>query len=288
MSTGWFRRIECLRIRKPVCSKLSTAHAFCNAHHLRELKALIELDEEPWAEMRDLLIEANQAVRQAREQGATALPPVTIQGFVDRYWEAIRLGLAFHRGLPPLKRCARGRAKRRPGHNLLERLKKYKDDVLRFLHDFSVPFTNNLAEGDLRMMKVKTKISGAFRTFAGACRFAALRSVVSTARKRAGTSSKRSPPSLRRSSKPWSGKGRLGSYHSGAVLHRLPWRHWGFAGWFEAYLGGRWYTFDPRNNMPRIGRVLIAQGRDAADVPITHTFGPNTLVSFKVWTDEVS
>jgi transglutaminase-like putative cysteine protease len=61
-----------------------------------------------------------------------------------------------------------------------------------------------------------------------------------------------------------------------------------FAGWFEAYLGGRWYTFDPRNNMPRIGRVLIARGRDASDVPITHTFGPNTLVSFKVWTDEVS
>ena len=60
-----------------------------------------------------------------------------------------------------------------------------------------------------------------------------------------------------------------------------------FAGWFEAYLGGRWYTFDPRNNMPRIGRVLIAQGRDAADVPITLTFGPNVLVSFKVWTDEV-
>lgn len=60
-----------------------------------------------------------------------------------------------------------------------------------------------------------------------------------------------------------------------------------FAGWFEAYLGGRWYTFDPRNNMPRIGRVLIARGRDAADVPITHTFGPNTLVSFKVRTDEV-
>jgi transglutaminase-like putative cysteine protease len=60
-----------------------------------------------------------------------------------------------------------------------------------------------------------------------------------------------------------------------------------FAGWFEAYIGGRWYTFDARNNVPRIGRVLIAQGRDAADVPITQTFGPNTLVSFKVWTDEV-
>jgi transglutaminase-like putative cysteine protease len=61
-----------------------------------------------------------------------------------------------------------------------------------------------------------------------------------------------------------------------------------FAGWFEAYLGGQWYTFDPRNNTPRIGRVLIARGRDAADVAISTTFGPNTLKSFKVWTDEVT
>jgi transglutaminase-like putative cysteine protease len=60
-----------------------------------------------------------------------------------------------------------------------------------------------------------------------------------------------------------------------------------FAGWFEAYLGGRWYGFDARNNdsMPRIGRILIGQGRDASDVPIAHTFGPNTLVSFR--TDEI-
>ena len=60
-----------------------------------------------------------------------------------------------------------------------------------------------------------------------------------------------------------------------------------FAAWFEAYVGGNWHTFDPRNNIPRIGRVLIARGRDAADVAITTTFGPNTLESFKVWTDEV-
>jgi transglutaminase-like putative cysteine protease len=66
-----------------------------------------------------------------------------------------------------------------------------------------------------------------------------------------------------------------------------PWGVGDFAGWFEAYLGGHWHTFDPRNNIPRIGRVLIAQGRDAADVPITQTFGPNTLLSFKVWTDEI-
>ncbi len=60
-----------------------------------------------------------------------------------------------------------------------------------------------------------------------------------------------------------------------------------FAGWFEAFLGNRWYTFDPRNYVPRIGRVLMARGRDAADVAIATTFGPSTLRSFKVWTDEV-
>ena len=57
-----------------------------------------------------------------------------------------------------------------------------------------------------------------------------------------------------------------------------------FAAWFEAYLGGQWHTFDPRNNVPRIGRILVARGRDAADVAITATFGPNTLHSFRVWT----
>ena len=61
-----------------------------------------------------------------------------------------------------------------------------------------------------------------------------------------------------------------------------------FSAWFEAYLGGRWYTFDARNNVPRIGRVLIARGRDAADVSISNTFGPNTMTFFKVWTDEVN
>jgi transglutaminase-like putative cysteine protease len=61
-----------------------------------------------------------------------------------------------------------------------------------------------------------------------------------------------------------------------------------FAGWFEAYLGDRWYTFDARNNKPRIGRVLIARGRDACDVALSSTFGPNTLEGFKVWTDVVA
>jgi transglutaminase-like putative cysteine protease len=60
-----------------------------------------------------------------------------------------------------------------------------------------------------------------------------------------------------------------------------------FAAWIEVYLGGRWHTFDPRNNTARIGRILIAQGRDAADVPLTHTFGPGILSGFRVWADEV-
>ena len=60
-----------------------------------------------------------------------------------------------------------------------------------------------------------------------------------------------------------------------------------FAAWFEAFLDGHWYSFDPRNHVPRIGRVLIARGRDAADVAIITTFGPNTLEGFRVWADEV-
>jgi transglutaminase-like putative cysteine protease len=67
-----------------------------------------------------------------------------------------------------------------------------------------------------------------------------------------------------------------------------PWAVGDFAAWFEAYIGGRWQMFDPRNNTPRLGRVLMARGRDAIDVAITTTFGPNTLVSFKVVTDETA
>jgi hypothetical protein len=84
--------------------------------------------------------------------------------------------------------------------------------------------------------------------------------------------------------------------HPGALLHRLPRRHrhpppWGtmdFAGWIEVYLGDRWYTFDARNNTPRIGRILMARGRDATDVAMVTSFGPCTLSGFTVFTDEVA
>jgi transposase len=163
----------------------AVAHAFCNAHILRELKSLIEFDHEPWAEaMREMLLAANRAVTEAREAGARALATDELEAFVARYWAAVRLGFAFHREAPrPAAKTGRGRGKRRPGYNLLQRLKTFQTETLRFLTDFDVPFTNNLAEQDLRMMKVKMKISGSFRTLEGAQIFARLRSVVSTARK---------------------------------------------------------------------------------------------------------
>ncbi len=71
------------------------------------------------------------------------------------------------------------------------------------------------------------------------------------------------------------------------IGERGPFSAMDFAGWFEAYLGGQWHVFDPRNNVPRRGRILIGRGRDATDVAISNTFGPNLLVSFKVWTDEM-
>ena len=115
-------------------------HAFCNAHILRELEGVIELDaEKAWAEpMREVLLEANFAVLAAREAGKKALPPARVEAFVERYWAAVRMGLAFHRALPELKTTAkgRGRTKHRPGYNLLERLRKFKTETLRFLHRF--------------------------------------------------------------------------------------------------------------------------------------------------------
>jgi transposase len=168
------------------CADRPPAHALCNAHHLRELKAIIAFDAEPWAAaMRDCLRDACKATGEARARGPTALSPQALEAFHARYWEALRQGLAWHRSLPRLEKAGSksGRMKRRAGDNLLLRLHRFKDDVLRVLTDFEVPFTNNLAQQALRMMKVKMKISGAFPTPEGAQAFADLRSVIATARK---------------------------------------------------------------------------------------------------------
>ena len=171
---------------KPYFTLAEVEHALCNAHHLRELKALVEIEKEPWArKMSRLLVRASRQVDRAIAQGNAALAAGRARRIVAVYDAIIRRGLAFHEAQPPLARRpgARGRSPKRVGHNLLERLRDHKMEVLRFVFDFAVPFTNNQAEQDIRMMKVKMKVSGGFRTWGGAETFATLRSVLSTARK---------------------------------------------------------------------------------------------------------
>ncbi len=161
-------------------------HALCNIHHLRELEALAKIDGEDWARrMQQLLRRAKRAVDSVRERGV-ALPRSLLERIERRYDELVREALAYHEGLEPLRPAKpgrRGRKKRRPGHNLALRLRDRRESVLRFLRDERVPFTNNQAEQDLRMMKLRMKISGGFRSEQGAQDFATLRSVLSTARK---------------------------------------------------------------------------------------------------------
>jgi transposase len=171
---------------KPYYTLRGPLHALCNAHHLRELQALIEIEKEAWAGvMHELLCAANKQVRQAKAGDAVALAEADRQRIAAAYDAALVMGFDLHEGQAPLVRRpgARGRPPRRTGHNLLLRLRDRKDDVLRFIADFDVPFTNNQAERDIRMMKLRMKISGGFRTLAGAEIFATMRSVISTTRK---------------------------------------------------------------------------------------------------------
>ena len=168
---------------KPYYTMTDVLHALCNAHHLRELKALIEFDHEDWArKMQVLLRRTCHAINLARERGIR-LKPRLIATIERRYDAIVAEGFAFHQGLPALPRAERGAIPRRDGHNLLLRLDQRRGDVLRCLNDPNVPFTNNQAEGDARMMKLRQKISGGFRAQASADDFAIIRSVLSTARK---------------------------------------------------------------------------------------------------------
>jgi len=159
-------------------------HALCNAHHLRELKALIEIEKEQWAkDMARLLQLACHATNLARGSPVRAS---FVAVFTARYRRIVAEGLVFHEAQPPLDppgKKKRGRPKRRTGHNLLIRLRDHEDAVLRFLHDPTIPFSNNIAEQAARMMKVKMKISGCFRTMEGAHIFVILRGAADTARK---------------------------------------------------------------------------------------------------------
>jgi transposase len=165
-------------------------HALCNAHHLRELTALVDIDGEAWARrMRTLLRGLCHEVNLPRKCPADqtrALRPTRTRAAAERLYDRIiSAGLAWHEALPALPRdIKRGRIRRRTGHNLLLRLKQHKEAVMLFLHNPAVPFTNNEAERDARMMKLRQKISGGFRTSQGAYNFATLRTLIGTARKR--------------------------------------------------------------------------------------------------------
>jgi transposase len=169
---------------KPYYTLTGVLHALCNAHHLRELKALVEIEKEDWArQMQRLLRLACHAVNLAGERNATLKP--NLIALIERRYDAIvTQGITFHEAQPKLAtKRRRGCPPRRVGHNLLLRFFGRKHDVLRFLTDPRVPFTNNLAEQAGRMMKLRQKISGGFRSVHGANDFALIRSVLSTARK---------------------------------------------------------------------------------------------------------
>jgi transposase len=157
-------------------------HALCNAHHLRELTFVAEQTPQPWATaMIDLLLKIKAAVAAAQAEGQVELPAEQRAEWAARYARLVAAGLAANP--PPMPTGKRGRRKQSPAKNLLDRLDKHREAVLAFMDDFAVPFDNNLAERDLRMVKVHQKISGCFRTEAGAATFSRIRGYISTLRK---------------------------------------------------------------------------------------------------------
>ena len=150
---------------------------------IRELTFVHEERKEDWAKkMKDLLHTAWQKVQAFQAQGPPLLKQ-DVQAIELEYADIIREGLEYHNGLTPLPRGKRGKRKQRDGKNLLDRLHEMRECVLRFLYDLGVPFTNNQGEQDIRMMKLKQKISGCFRSFTGGQYFCRIRSYLSTARK---------------------------------------------------------------------------------------------------------
>lgn len=159
-------------------------HALCNAHHLRELQRAYEQDNQKWAlTMKELLLEINDATKDA----GGSLPENRANAYCEKYRAIIAAG-EIECPLPAAKaiidgKKKRGRIKKSKARNLLERLASFEKDTLRFMEDVDVPFTNNLAENNIRMTKVQQKISGCFRSMEGAYIFCRIRGYISTCRK---------------------------------------------------------------------------------------------------------
>jgi transposase len=175
-----FRGILCHDHWKPYFT-YGMLHALCNAHHLRELERAFEQDKQQWAaRMSDLLKEINKAALDADG----VLPTAVSKHYRKRYRKVLA-DADIECPLPKVteRQGSRGRIPRSKARNLLERLRDYENDVLRFMHEPDVPFSNNQAENDIRMTKVQQKISGCFRSIEGAQIFCRIRSYLSTCRK---------------------------------------------------------------------------------------------------------
>jgi len=176
-----FKGILCHDHWKPYYRYPQFLHALCNAHHLRELIRAWEQDGMNWAkEMEQLLREINQAVNDA----GGVLGQHEAKQYREKYRHLLKKAdVECPAPEPPIDKPKRGRVKRSKARNLLERLRRYEDDVLRFMENTSVSFTNNLGENDIRMTKVQQKISGCFRSVGGAKIFCRVRGYLSTCRK---------------------------------------------------------------------------------------------------------
>jgi transposase len=156
--------------------------ALCNAHLLRELIGLYEQTKQTWTQrLLMLLLSLKRAKEKAQARGEPALAPARLHRFVSVYEQIVTRGLKQNPPPDPTQRV--GRPKKSDARNLLERLHKHKQAVLLFALDFRVPFDNNLAERDLRMVKVRQKVSGCFRSEDGLKQFCCIRGYLSTLRK---------------------------------------------------------------------------------------------------------
>jgi transposase len=159
-------------------------HALCNVHHLRELTFLDEEHQQDWAgRMKTLLLDSKAAVEQARAEGRTSLHPLEVADWQAQYAALLEEGYRANPPDPPPEAGKRGRRKQSAARNLLDRLSTHQGAVLLFLDNFAVPFDNSLAERDIRMVKVQQKVSGCFRSPAGAQAFCRIRGYLSTLRK---------------------------------------------------------------------------------------------------------
>jgi transposase len=158
-------------------------HSFCNGHLLRELIAVFEQSGPSWADaLGTLLVQIKDRVDASKAAGDKHLASTCLNDFEARYQTLVEQGLTQNPAPEPVA-GKRGRPKKSVARNLLERLDKHRDSVLAFMYHFDVPFDNNLAERDLRMVKVRQKVSGCFRSAAGARWFCRIRGYISTLRK---------------------------------------------------------------------------------------------------------